>query len=169
MNVLGTLKTNYRIENICHFAYNESIKACSHECVCGEVRDDLDCGDIKYTLPNCVKRPPMNYYGVTIALFVLLAMLVVGAIVYYIKSGIIAKRYEQIEKEVNKKRTKYRKGRIEGRIEGPITFNDGVPCSARIGSYVVYYLCCAKFCCESKLPTKLPIKMRITRHHIILN
>ena len=126
------------------------MKSCQHECVCGEVRDDLDCGDIKFTLPNCVQRPPMNYNGVTIALYVLLTILVVGSILFYVKSGVIATRYEKIENEVTQKRT-------------------DIPCLARIGSYFGYYLCCLKCCCRSKLPTKLPIKMRITRDHIFIN
>ena len=144
------METNYQIENICNFAYNGSKKSCKHECVCGEDRDDLDCGNIQYTLPNCVKRPTLNYYGVTVALYVLLAILVIGSIDWYINSGVFLNEYETIETEVNKEPT-------------------AISCSARIGSYLVYYLCCLKCCCRSKLPTKLPIKMRIISHPFFIN
>ena len=146
------METNYQIENICNFAYNGSKKSCKHECVCGETRDDLDCGNIQYTLPNCVKRPTLNYYGVTVALYVLLAILVIGSIDYIRSGGLLSllDEYDKIETEVNNGTT-------------------AISCSARIGSYLVYYLCCLKCCCRSKLPTKLPIKMRITSHPIFIN
>ena len=91
------------ITNICQHAYNRTdIKTCKLECVCENLKTDLDCGDLIFQI-YCNKRANHDYSVAVYATYGLVFMIAIGTLVWHTRSGFFVETFSKIKDRLTRK------------------------------------------------------------------